>query len=216
MLHVVHPPSPQPTPPPLHVVACFCLLLGVVAQSKPFKVLSQQLPTFLLFRDHVAPCLIPLHSSPNIVGATPAHYAWSPKSYGLYPSYEALQVPILLGQQCWELLRPLHLAWSRHFKHPDEELALASSAFESLLDAGYFTLLIPLEARFIGNSHRALNVRDRLGRQKHKLAASCPPFPSNEAVTINTTNFPRGLLRLIQRSGNARSFSKITWKQSVP
>ena len=35
-----------------HAVACCCVLLGVVAQSlKPVKVLSQQLPTFLLFRD---------------------------------------------------------------------------------------------------------------------------------------------------------------------
>ena len=35
-----------------HPVACCCVLLGVVAQSlKPVKVLSQQLPTFLSFRD---------------------------------------------------------------------------------------------------------------------------------------------------------------------
>ena len=36
----------------LHVVTCCCVLYGVVAQSlKPVKHLSQQLPTFLLFRD---------------------------------------------------------------------------------------------------------------------------------------------------------------------
>ena len=85
------------------------------------------LPIIWYFRDHVAQCLIRLHSSSNIVAATHANYAWSLKSYGLYPSYEALQVPILLGvvssvstplptrtqqlptllgQQCWELLRP--------------------------------------------------------------------------------------------------------------
>ena len=35
-----------------HPVACCCVLLGVVAQSlKLVKLLSQQLPTFLLFRD---------------------------------------------------------------------------------------------------------------------------------------------------------------------
>ena len=35
-----------------HPVVCCCVLLGVVAQSlKPVKVLSQQLPTFPLFRD---------------------------------------------------------------------------------------------------------------------------------------------------------------------
>ena len=59
--------------------------------------------------------------------ATHAHYAWFTKTYGLYPSHDALQVPTLLGvvasvrtplptrtqqfptllvQQCWELLRP--------------------------------------------------------------------------------------------------------------
>ena len=67
------------------------------------------------------------HSSSNIVGAAHAHYAWFTKTYGLYPSHDALQVPTLLGvvasvctplptrtqqlptllaQQRWELLRP--------------------------------------------------------------------------------------------------------------
>ena len=66
-------------------------------------------------------------NSSNNVGATHAHYAWFTKTYGLYPSHDALQVPTLLGvvasvctplptrtqqlptllaQQCWELLRP--------------------------------------------------------------------------------------------------------------
>ena len=51
----------------LHVVACCCVLLGVVAQSlKPVKFLSQQLPTFLLFRGRrsvAQQCWIRLHSS---------------------------------------------------------------------------------------------------------------------------------------------------------
>ena len=59
--------------------------------------------------------------------ATHAHYTWLTKTYGLYSSHDALQVPTLLGvvasvctplptrtqqlptllaQQCWELFRP--------------------------------------------------------------------------------------------------------------
>ena len=117
-----------------HTVACCWMLLRVVAQSlKPVKLFSQQLPTFLLFRYRrsvTQQCWIRLHSSPNIVGAAHAHYAWFTKTYGLYPSHDAPQVPTLLGivasiahhcqhardnsqhcwrnnvQQCWELLRP--------------------------------------------------------------------------------------------------------------
>ena len=114
-----------------HPVACCWMSLRVVAQSlKPVKFFSQQLPTFLSFRDRrsvAQQCWIRLHSSSNIVGATHAHYAWFTKTYGLYPSHDALQVPTLLGvvasvctplptltqqlptllaQQFWELLRP--------------------------------------------------------------------------------------------------------------
>ena len=114
-----------------HPVACWWMLLRVVAQSlKPVKLFSQQLPTFLLFRDcrsEAQQCWILLHSSSNIVMATYAHYVCFTKTYGLYPSHDALQVPTLLGavasvctplptrtqqlptllaQQCWELLRP--------------------------------------------------------------------------------------------------------------
>ena len=53
----------------LHPVECCCVLLGVVAQSlKPIKLLSQQLPTFRLFRDRrnvAQQCWIRLHSSSN-------------------------------------------------------------------------------------------------------------------------------------------------------
>ena len=83
-----------------HPVACCCMLLRVVAQSlKPVKLFSQRLPTFLLFHDRrsvAQQCWIRLHSSSNIVGATHAHYAWFTKTYGLYPSHDALQVPTLL------------------------------------------------------------------------------------------------------------------------
>ena len=91
-----------------HPVARCCILLGVVVQSlKSVKFLSQKLTTFLLFRDcrSVAQqCWIRL----NIVRATHAHYTmdnshaiihdytWSLKSYRLYPSHDALQVPTLL------------------------------------------------------------------------------------------------------------------------
>ena len=106
------------------------MLLRVVAQSlKPVKLFSQQLLTFLLFRDRrseAQQCCIRLHSSSNIVGATHARFAWFTKTYGLYASHDALQVPkllevvtsvctplptrmqqlsTLLRQQCWELLR---------------------------------------------------------------------------------------------------------------
>ena len=108
-----------------------CMLLRVVAQSlRPVKLFSQQLPTFLLFRDRrsvAQQCWIRLQSSSNIVGATHAYYAWITKTHGLYSSHNALQLPNLLGvvasvctplptrtqqlptllrQQCWELLRP--------------------------------------------------------------------------------------------------------------
>ena len=78
-----------------------CMLLRVVAQSlKPVKLFGQQLPTFRLFCDRrsvAQQCWIRLHSSSNIVGATHAHYAWTTKTYGLYFSHDALQVPNSLG-----------------------------------------------------------------------------------------------------------------------
>ena len=114
-----------------HPVTCCWMLLRVVAQSlKPVKLFSQQLPTFLLFRDRrgvAQQCWIRLQSSSNIVEAAHAHYVWFTKTSGLYPSHDALQVPTLSGvvasvctplptctqqpptflaQQCWELLRP--------------------------------------------------------------------------------------------------------------
>ena len=79
-------------------VACCCVLLGVAAQSlKPVNFLSQQLPVLLLRdRGSVAQqdqqCWIRLYSASNIIGATHGYYTWSPKSYGLYPFQDALQV----------------------------------------------------------------------------------------------------------------------------
>ena len=78
-----------------------CMLLRIVAQSlKPVKLFSQKPPTFLLFRNRrsgAQQCWIRLHSSCNIVGAAHANYAWFTKTYGWYPSHDALQVPTLLG-----------------------------------------------------------------------------------------------------------------------
>ena len=112
----------------------YCMLLDVVAcccaKFETGQTFQRQLPTFLLFRDRrsvAQQCWIRLHSSSNIVGATHAHYAWLTKTGGLYASHYALQVPTLLrvvafvstplptrtqqlptllAQQRWELLRP--------------------------------------------------------------------------------------------------------------
>ena len=100
----------------LHVVACWCVLLGVAAQSlKVVKHLNQQLPAFLLFHDcrsGIATMLESLmHSSSSNVGVTHAvRYPWSPwrsinvSQYCLLNSlnwsilcHNALQVPTLLG-----------------------------------------------------------------------------------------------------------------------
>ena len=128
-----------------HPVACCWMLLRVVAQSlKPVKLFSQQLPTFLWFRDRrsvAQQCWIRLHSSSNIVGATHAHYAWFTKTCGLYPSHDALQVPTLFGvaasvcttlptrtQRCWELLGP----FARSLKVEPRSTSRLSSALSIL------------------------------------------------------------------------------------
>ena len=145
---------------------------------KSVKLFSQQLPTFLLFRDRPSvaqQCWIRLHSSSNIVGATHAHYAWFTKTYGLYPSHDALQVPTLLGvvasvctplptctqqlptllaQQCWELLSP----FARSLNTDS-----AFGALTSLNVAGreYGT-------RFLGPSPRDLSGRKRVAAGKKR------------------------------------------------
>ena len=88
----------------LHVVICFCVLLGVVAQRlKAVKLLGQQLPTFLLFRDRRS--VGPKNNVGSICTALPSllgprtriSHTWCPKSYWLYPSHDAVQVPTLFG-----------------------------------------------------------------------------------------------------------------------
>jgi len=120
----------------LYVTCCFCLhtllhVVEVVACYWEFlrKVWNRpnfwpnNSPTFFLLsvsRSVAQQCWIRLHSSSNIIGATHAHFTWSLKYYGLYPSPTLMgvlssvctllptrtqQLPALLVQQ-WKLLRP--------------------------------------------------------------------------------------------------------------
>ena len=95
----------QQLPTLLDVTCCVRLhiLLHVVAQSlKPVKRFSQQLPTFLLFRDRRSvgqQCWIRLHCSSNIVGAAHAH--------AVFPTMHCR------SQRCWELVHP----FAHHCQH---------------------------------------------------------------------------------------------------
>ena len=114
------------------------MLLGIVAKSlKTVILLSQQPPTFLLFRDHrgvAQQCWIRLYSSSNIAGAMPSithgllgvyKVLWvvsfpksnaGPKLLGVVASVctplptQMQQLPTLLG--CWELLRSIRRTWT--------------------------------------------------------------------------------------------------------
>ena len=78
----------------LHVVVCCCAKFET---GQTFQPTTPNTSFLLRDRRSVAQqCWIRLRSSSNIVGATHAHYAWFTKSYGLYPSQYALQVPTLL------------------------------------------------------------------------------------------------------------------------
>ena len=95
----------------LHVASVYtpcCMLLGVVgsccARFEAGQTLSQQLPTFLLFRDRrsvAQQCWISLHSSFSIVGVRrtriPRDLLQVTNFYRMYPPQDALQVPKLLG-----------------------------------------------------------------------------------------------------------------------
>ena len=90
-----------------HPVACCWMLLRIVAQSlKPVKLFSQQLPTFLLFRDRrsvAQQCWIRFHSSSKIVGATHAHYAWFTKSLWVVSFPQCTAGPNIVGSCCIRL-----------------------------------------------------------------------------------------------------------------
>ena len=85
-----------------HPVACFWMLLRVVAQSlKPVKLFSQRLPTFLLFRNRrsvAQQCWIVCIALPTFLGVVASVCTPLPT--------RTQQLPTLLRQRCWELLRP--------------------------------------------------------------------------------------------------------------
>ena len=96
-----------------------CMLLRVVAQSfKPVKSFSQYLPPLLILdhRSVAQQFWIRLHSSSNIFwghGLDPSHAALQVQTLlGVVASVctplptRTQQLPTLLAQQCWELLRP--------------------------------------------------------------------------------------------------------------
>ena len=84
----------------LHVASvctpCYMLLRKVWNRSN-FSANNSQHFFCSVVAEVAQQCWIRLHSSSNIVEAAHAHYAWFTKTYGLYPSHNALQVPTLLG-----------------------------------------------------------------------------------------------------------------------
>ena len=128
--------------PLAHPVArCWMLLKCCCEKFETGQTFQPTTATFLLFRDRwsvARQCVIRLHSSSNIVGAMHAHCACFTKTYGLYPSHDAVptllavvasvctplptrtqQLRTLLAQQCWELLRP----FARSLKMTDTVIA---------------------------------------------------------------------------------------------
>ena len=76
------------------------LLEGLLRIQEAYSK-AEQLPTFLLFRDRrslAQQCWIRLHSSSNILGDVASVCTPLPT--------RTQQLPTLLAQQCWELLRP--------------------------------------------------------------------------------------------------------------
>ena len=83
-----------------HSVSCCDVVVCCCAKFETGQTFQPTTPNIFLFHDRrsvAQQCWIRLHSSSNIVGTAHAHYAWFTKTYGLYPSHDALQVPTLLG-----------------------------------------------------------------------------------------------------------------------
>ena len=78
----------------LDVVACCCAKFET---GQTFRPATPNMSFVPWCRSVAQQCWICLQSSSNIVGATHAYYAWFTKTYGLYSSHDALQVPDLLG-----------------------------------------------------------------------------------------------------------------------
>ena len=100
-------------PPFAHSVVCCCVFFGVVAERlKPVKLCANNSQHFFCSviaeaqRNNVGSvCIAPL----SLLGpGTRVKHGLlrDRKSYRLYPSHNALQVPTLLSQHCFELLRP--------------------------------------------------------------------------------------------------------------
>ena len=89
-----------------HPVACCCVMLGVVAQSlKPVKMLSQQLPTCILFSDRRSVAQqfwIPFAQLLQHVEATHAHVGPSivRVTASVCTPTRTHQLPTLLAQRC--------------------------------------------------------------------------------------------------------------------
>ena len=126
--------------PLVHHVVCCCmslLVVGVVTQSlKPVKPLSQQLLTFLLFRDrrHMVSKLLWVVSSlrctagPTIVGSCCIRLQTTANTYAT-------------TQQCWDLLRPFARSlkktirpklWQNHCSKTQKSVAARRSKTQRL------------------------------------------------------------------------------------
>ena len=92
-----------------HPVACCCVLLGVVAQSlKPVKLFSQQLPTFLLFRDRRNNVGSVCRTLPTLLGPRTLITHGLQRLMGcILPTMHCR------SQHCWELLHP----FAHHCQH---------------------------------------------------------------------------------------------------
>ena len=101
-----------------HPVACSWMLLRVVAQSlKPVKLFTQELPTFLLFRDRrsvAQQCWIRLHSSSTLLGPRTLLTHGLQRLMGC-----TLPTMHCRSQHCWELLHPFvhHCQHARNNSH---------------------------------------------------------------------------------------------------
>ena len=89
-----------------HPVVCCYMFLRVIgsccAKVESGQTFGPATPNILLFRDRrsVGPKNVGsvCTALPTLLGPrTRISHTWSPKSYGLYPSHDALQVPTLLG-----------------------------------------------------------------------------------------------------------------------
>ena len=89
-----------------HAVVCCYMFLRVIgsccAKVESGQTFGPATPNILLFRDRrsVGPKNVGsvCTALPTLLGPrTRISHTWSPKSYGLYPSHDAVQVPTLLG-----------------------------------------------------------------------------------------------------------------------